>query len=83
MTATPRGPEGSCTYCRRPFGDPRGCRYPGCATAPVPVSGTICSACGTLRGKLHHALCPDAKCRKCGGFYARCFAVDCEVSDVA
>jgi hypothetical protein len=71
----------TCRYCGRAYGDPRGCRYPGCATAPVPVRSWHCPVCITLPGKLHHAMCSEARCRKCGGYYARCFAIDCETTD--
>jgi len=63
----------SCTYCERPYGDPRGCEYLDRDERPLtygselhPISaGPTCRDCGTPKGAAHHAYCLCTECPDC------------------
>ena len=63
----------TCTYCRRPFSDPRGCEYLPGDEQPVIYGeelhpfgdGPTCRDCGTARGRRHHAFCLATECPTC------------------
>lgn len=65
--------EFTCTYCLRPFSDPRGCDWQdgdpkpttyGSECHPLTI-GPTCRDCSAPKGRDHHAYCLQTECTAC------------------
>jgi hypothetical protein len=72
-----------CPYCGRAYARAASCVYLKGDPIPAPFvapSGFRCAECNVIPENPHHAYCSKAECPRCGGPFADCGAIECEVA---